>query len=45
MQLAMEIVRDEHRLESLSENIAKLAISDAAERVVNEIEKELEKSL
>ena len=45
MQLAMEIARDERRLESLSENIAKLAISDAAERVVNEIEKELEKSL
>ena len=45
MQLALDIVGDERRLESLSENIAKLAISDAAERVVNEIEKELAKSL
>jgi UDP-N-acetylglucosamine--N-acetylmuramyl-(pentapeptide) pyrophosphoryl-undecaprenol N-acetylglucosamine transferase len=45
MQLALEIVGDERRLESLSENISNLAISDAAERVVNVIEKELTKSL
>ena len=45
MQVALEVVGDEHRLELLSENIAKLAISDAAERVVREIENELNKAL
>ncbi|MBO7265943.1 MAG: undecaprenyldiphospho-muramoylpentapeptide beta-N-acetylglucosaminyltransferase [Alistipes sp.] len=45
MAVALEVVGDERRLESLSENIAKLAISDAAERVVREIENELSKAL
>ena len=45
MAVALEVVGDERRLESLSENIAKLAISDAAERVVKEIENELNKAL
>ena len=44
MQLALEVVGDERRLELLSENIAKLAIGDAAERVVREIENELNKA-
>ena len=37
-------VANNQELESLRENIAKLAISDAADRVVNEIEKELSKA-
>ena len=44
MQVALEVVGDERRLEFLSENIAKLAIGDAAERVVREIENELNKA-
>ena len=41
MAVALELVADRQRLEALRENIAKLAISDAAERVVKEIENEL----
>ena len=44
MAVALELVADRQRLEALRENIAKLAISDAAERVVKEIEKELNKA-
>jgi hypothetical protein len=36
---------DRERLERLSANIAKLAIADAADRVVREIEAELKKSM
>lgn len=39
IDLAVETVKDEARLESLSRNIAALAIGDSADRVVNEIEK------
>ena len=44
MAAALELVANREQLEALRENIAKLAISDAAERVVNEIEKELSKA-
>lgn len=44
MSLALELVADKERLAKLSENIARLAIADAAERVVTEIEKELAKA-
>jgi UDP-N-acetylglucosamine--N-acetylmuramyl-(pentapeptide) pyrophosphoryl-undecaprenol N-acetylglucosamine transferase len=44
MAVALELVANNQELESLRENIAKLAISDAADRVVNEIEKELSKA-
>ena len=44
MAVALELVANNQQLESLRENIAKLAISDAADRVVNEIEKELSKA-
>ncbi len=45
MDVALELVGNSSQLETLSTNIAKLAISDAAERVVNEIEKELANTL
>ena len=45
MKRAVELAMDGARLEQLSANIAKLAISDAADRVVMEIEKELKKTL
>ena len=38
---AVALAKDEQRLERLKANIAKLAIADAAERVVREIENEL----
>jgi UDP-N-acetylglucosamine:LPS N-acetylglucosamine transferase len=38
---AVALSKDEQRLERLKANIAKLAIADAAERVVREIENEL----
>ena len=44
MAVALELVANKEQLEALRENIAKLAISDAADRVVNEIEKELSKA-
>ena len=44
MAVAVEWVSNKERLEALRENIAKLAISDAAERVVKEIENELNKA-
>ena len=44
MAVALELVANNQQLESLRLNIAKLAISDAADRVVNEIEKELSKA-
>ena len=45
MQEAVALAQDSQRLEQLAANIAKLAIADAADRVVNEIETELKKSL
>ena len=45
MQEAVALAQDNQRLEQLAANIAKLAIADAADRVVNEIETELKKSL
>lgn len=45
MKRAVELAMDGARLEQLSANIKKLAISDAADRVLSEIEKELKKSL
>ena len=42
---AVALAGDEERLERLSANIASLAISDAADRVVSEIEKVLNKTL
>ncbi len=42
---ALRLVADEQALQTLSRNISKLAVADAAERVVAEIEKVLEKSL
>ena len=45
MQEAVAMAQDNQRLEQLAANIAKLAIADAADRVVNEIETELKKSL
>ena len=45
MQEAVAMAQDSQRLEQLAANIAKLAIADAADRVVNEIETELKKSL
>ena len=44
MEVAMELITNKEQLEALRSNIAKLAISDAADRVVNEIEKELSKA-
>lgn len=44
MAVALELVADRERLAQLRENIAKMAISDAAERVVREIERELIKA-
>ena len=44
MAVALELVADKERLAQLRENIAKMAISDAAERVVREIERELIKA-
>ncbi|MEE0863646.1 MAG: undecaprenyldiphospho-muramoylpentapeptide beta-N-acetylglucosaminyltransferase [Alistipes sp.] len=44
MQVALELVGDKEQLQRLSENIARLAIDDAAERVVNVIEMELAKA-
>ena len=44
MAVALELVADRERLAQLRENIAKMAISDAAERVVREIESELIKA-
>ncbi len=41
MQEAVALAHNSERLELLSANIAKLAIADSAERVVREIEKEL----
>ena len=43
MQEAVALATDGERLESLRENIAKLAIVDSADRVVAEIERELSK--
>ena len=45
MQEAVALAQDNQRLEQLAANIAKLAIADAADRVVKEIETELKKSL
>ena len=45
MAEAVALAGDAERLERLSANIASLAISDAADRVVSEIEKVLNKSL
>jgi len=45
MKEAVALAMDRERLELLSANISKLAISDAADRVVMEIEKELKKTL
>jgi UDP-N-acetylglucosamine--N-acetylmuramyl-(pentapeptide) pyrophosphoryl-undecaprenol N-acetylglucosamine transferase len=45
MQEAVALAMDSERLERLSANIAKLAIADAADRVVRVIETELKKSL
>ncbi|MBQ6613026.1 MAG: undecaprenyldiphospho-muramoylpentapeptide beta-N-acetylglucosaminyltransferase [Alistipes sp.] len=45
MAVALDLVNNREQLEALRSNIAKLAISDAAERVVKEIESELEKAL
>jgi UDP-N-acetylglucosamine--N-acetylmuramyl-(pentapeptide) pyrophosphoryl-undecaprenol N-acetylglucosamine transferase len=45
MAEAVALAGDAERLERLSANIAALAISDAAERVVTEIEKVLNKTL
>lgn len=45
MKEAVALAMDRERLELLSANISKLAISDAADRVVVEIEKELKKTL
>ena len=44
MAVALELVANRERLAQLRENIAKMAISDAAERVVREIERELIKA-
>ena len=44
MAVALDLVTNKEQLEALRSNIAKLAISDAADRVVNEIEKELSKA-
>ena len=44
MTEAVALASDAARLESLSANIAKLAIADSAERVVREIENELQKA-
>lgn len=44
MQEAVALAHNSERLELLSANIAKLAIADSAERVVREIEKELNKA-
>ena len=44
MAVALELVANRERLAQLRENIAKMAISDAAERVVREIESELIKA-
>ena len=44
MQEAVALAQDNQRLEQLAANIAKLAIADAADRVVKEIETELKKS-
>ena len=41
MQRAVELATDGKRQQQLAENIAKLAISDSADRVVREIEQEL----
>ena len=43
MSVALELVADQQKLDELRTNIAKLAIADAAERVVMEIENELKK--
>ena len=45
MHEAVALAKDGERLERLSANIAQLAIADAADRVVMEIEKELKKTL
>ncbi|MBO5890586.1 MAG: undecaprenyldiphospho-muramoylpentapeptide beta-N-acetylglucosaminyltransferase [Alistipes sp.] len=45
MQEAVALAMDSERLERLSANIAKLAIADAADRVVRVIETELKKGL
>ena len=45
MKEAVALAMDHERLERLAANIAQLAIGDAADRVVAEIEKELEKAL
>jgi UDP-N-acetylglucosamine--N-acetylmuramyl-(pentapeptide) pyrophosphoryl-undecaprenol N-acetylglucosamine transferase len=45
MKEAVALAMDRERLERLSVNIAKLAIADAADRVVREIEAELKKSM
>ena len=45
MKEAVALAMDKNRLSRLSANIAKLAIADAAERVVREIENELAKTL
>ncbi|MDR1681822.1 MAG: undecaprenyldiphospho-muramoylpentapeptide beta-N-acetylglucosaminyltransferase [Candidatus Symbiothrix sp.] len=37
--LALQIVEDEQKLESLSDNILKLALPDSADKIVDEIEK------
>ncbi len=44
MSVALELVADQQKLDELRTNIAKLAIADAAERVVMEIENELKKA-
>ena len=44
MQEAVALAHNSERLELLSANIVKLAIADSAERVVREIEKELNKA-
>jgi UDP-N-acetylglucosamine:LPS N-acetylglucosamine transferase len=40
MERALELLADKEHLQQLSKNIMKLGISDAAERVVRQIEKE-----
>ena len=40
MKRALELLADKERLKTLSRNVLKLGIADAAERVVRQIEKE-----
>ena len=40
MPMAMEMLADAERLATLKENVARLGIKDAADRVVRQIEKE-----